>query len=123
MRYSEQGLLEVLKKILRENGGPMDCRELFDMSEVREHAATVNRVSDYLGNLWRKGLLTRLPASGTGRGARWAYQWKTSAALNLGEDYTPKVLLDRPQVVITEEGLTMNIITPHLTITIKQTKS
>lgn len=61
MRHSEKGLFNALEKILRETGEPMDCNQLFEKSEVREYAATANRVSDYLGGLWRKGLVTRLP--------------------------------------------------------------
>lgn len=121
MRHSEKGLFNALEKILRESGEPMDCNELFDKPEVREHAATTNRVSDYLGNLWRKGLVTRLPSNTDGSRSRWRYQWKDFAPPGVGSDYAPKLLIDRPQVIITEEGLMIHIVTPHLTISIKQT--
>lgn len=122
MRHSEKGLFNALEKILRETGEPMDCNQLFDMPEVREHAATANRVSDYLGGLWRKGLVVRLPASSDNSSrARWMYQWKERADPGVGVDYAPRLLVDRPTVVITEEGLTMHIQLPNLTITIKQT--
>lgn len=51
MRNSDTGLFPVLEAILKAAEGPMDCQSLFDFPEVREHAASVNRVSDYLGNL------------------------------------------------------------------------
>jgi hypothetical protein len=122
MRHSEKGLFNALEKILRQTGKPMDCNELFDITEVREYAATANRVSDYLGGLWRKGLVVRLPTAGDGSSrARWAYQWKERAEPGAGVDYAPKLLVDRPTVLITEEGSTMQIVTPHLTIIIKQT--
>lgn len=121
MRHSEKGLFNALEKILRESGEPMDCNQLFDKPEVREHAATPNRVSDYLGNLWRKGLVKRLPSNTPGSRSRWCYQWSESAPPGLGTEYTPKLLVDRPQVLITEEGMMIHIVTPHLTISIKQT--
>ena len=121
MRHSEKGLFNALEKILRESGEAMDCNELFDKPEVREHAATANRVSDYLGNLWRKGLVKRLPSNTEGSRSRWRYQWSTTVPEGIGTEYAPKLLVDRPQVIITEEGLMIHIVTPHLTISIKQT--
>jgi hypothetical protein len=126
MRHSEDGLYNALEKALRESKQPLDCVQLFDIPEVKEHAASANRVSDYLGNLWRRGEVVRLPGGGTANSrARWSYQWKknplgaksTPAA---GIEYTPRLLVDRPTAVITEEGKTIHIETPHLTIIIKQ---
>jgi hypothetical protein len=62
MRNTETGLFPALETALRAADRPLDCQELFDMPSIREHAATVNRVSDYLGGLWRKGVVVRLPA-------------------------------------------------------------
>lgn len=123
MRHSENGLFNALEKVLRETGEPMDCVQLYDLPEIREYAASVNRVSDYLGGLWRKGLVKRLPTSAEGASrARWAYQWKDRVPPGVGVDYAPKLLVDRPTVLITEEGGTMQITMPSLTIIIKQTK-
>lgn len=74
---SERGLFQVLEQELRKAKQPLDCATLFDRPQLRAHAATVNRVSDYLGNLWRKGLVLRLPAEKLeGTKARWLYVWK-----------------------------------------------
>lgn len=122
MRHSEKGLFNALEKILRETGEPMDCNQLFEKPEVREYAATANRVSDYLGGLWRKGLVTRLPSSSEGSSrARWMYQWKESAPIGVGVEYAPRLLVDRPNVIISEEGKSIMLQMPHLTITIRQT--
>ena len=124
MRHSEKGLYQALEKVLRSTGQPMDCNQLFDVPDVREYAATANRVSDYLGGLWRKGLVTRLPSApvdGASR-ARWSYQWKESAGPGVGTDYAPRLIADRPNLVITEEGTTIHITFPHLVISIRQTK-
>lgn len=122
MRYSEKGLYNALEKILRETGEAMDCNQLFDRADVKEHAASPNRVSDYLGGLWRKGLVKRLPNSTDGSSrARWAYQWKDRAMPGdpPGVEYAPRLLVDRPTVVITEEGTTIQISMKELTILIK----
>lgn len=75
MPYSnDDGLMPAIEKILRDSGQPMSCHELFDMGEIRERAASANRVSDYLGHMWRRGVLTRLSAP-SGTRARWMYQW------------------------------------------------
>lgn len=121
MRHSEKGLFNALEKILRGSGEPMDCTELYEHAEVREYAATPNRVSDYLGNMWRKGLVKRLATKTPGARSRWSYQWSESSPPGEGLEYAPKLLVDRPQVLITEEGMMIHIVTPHLTISIKQT--
>lgn len=123
MSSGEEGLYQLLEKILFEANEPLDAVQIFDMPEVRKLAASANRVSDYLGNIWRKGLATRIPAGGEGRGPRWKYQWKTKVAPSQKTvEYTPKLLVNRPTVVITEEGLSMQIEMPDLTIIIKQKK-
>lgn len=124
MRNSDSGLFPVLEAILKAADGPMDCQSLYDRPEVREHAASVNRVSDYLGNLWRKGLVTRLhaPKDGSSR-ARWMYEWKGSRGPKVYEhalEYTPRVLADRPTVLITEEGNVITLEFPNLLISIRQ---
>lgn len=103
---------------------PLDAQALFDMPSIKEHAASVNRVSDYLGNMWRKGLLARLPAPkvGTSRSV-WMYEWKGPRGPRVYRDadaYTPRVLADRPSVLITEEGNTMTLEFPNLIIKIQQ---
>ena len=124
MRQSENGLFEALENVLRESGRAMDCNELFDMPSVREHAASANRVSDYLGGLWRKGKVHRVPQASEGSKARWSYQWKDRSPADViakAVPHAPKVLVDRPTLMIQEEGKTIHLVTPNLTITIKMT--
>lgn len=124
MRNSDTGLFPVLEAILKAADGPMDCQTMFDNPEVRKYAASVSRVSDYLGNLWRKGLVVRLPApkSGDSR-ARWMYEWKGNRGPKVHEhalEYSPRVLADRPTVLITEEGNVITLEFPNLLISIRQ---
>lgn len=121
----ETGLYQVLEKILFEAKEPLDCHQIYNMPEVRKYAASPARVSDYLGNIWRKGLVSRIPNPETGRGApRWKYIWKKKVAPNQQViEYAPKLLVHKPTVLITEEGDTIQIEMPNLTILIKQKKS
>lgn len=121
MRFSEEGLYRALEKVLREADEFMDCHQLYEHKDVQEHAASANRVSDYLGNMWRKGLLSRLPTTAPGSRSRWMYLWKDKTPPQLVTvQPTSKLLVDRPTVVITEEGKTIQIEMPELTILIRQ---
>lgn len=128
---TESGLYDVLEKILKGAKNPMTCVEMYDIPEVREFAQSANRVSDYLGGLWRKGLVVRMPAPrGNNTAARWMYAWKPQSASSRAV-FEPKVveyskpgkstLLNRPSIQITEDGKDIVIDLPSLRITI-QTK-
>lgn len=123
MRHSENGLFPALEAALKSSKEPMDAHALFEIQSIKEHAASVNRVSDYLGHMWRKGQVVRLPAprDGTSR-SRWMYEWKghRGPALHERIDYTPKLIADRPSVLITEEGQVITIEMPNLIISIRQ---
>lgn len=127
MSKTESGLYQALEAELKKSAQPMDCWMLYEKPSVRAHAATVNRVSDYLGNMWRKGQLSRLPApSGdpTAR-SRWMYLWKgrklAAPSIESAVDFdTKKLLVQRPNVEISEAGGSITIELPNLVITIKQ---
>lgn len=129
MKNSEDGLFSALETVLRAATEPMDAPTLFDMACIKEHAASTNRVSDYLGNMWRKGQVVRMAAPRTGNSrAQWVYSWKgqrgpkiLDAAATL--EYGAKVLADRPSVLITEEGSVITLEFPTLIIQIKQKPS
>lgn len=123
MRNNETGLFPALEKVLKASAVPLDCQTLYDMPEIKMHAASVNRVSDYLGGLWRKGVVFRVPAPKMeGTRARWLYEWKGNRGPKLHDaiEYTPRILADRPTVLITEEGNVITIEMPHLIISIRQ---
>lgn len=74
---NKDGLYGALEDALKKADVATDCASLFDLPEIRAHAKTVNRVSDYLGNMWRKGDVIRLPAPpAKNTKARWVYAWK-----------------------------------------------
>lgn len=123
MFHSEEGLYRLLEKILRDADKPLNCVELFENAEVRQHAASPNRVSDYLGNMWRKGILSRVPETDPGRGPRWRYLIKNKVPPDLGAiGYVPKALLTRPNVLISEDGDSIQIDLKEIVIIIKTRK-
>lgn len=124
MRYNEDGLFPALEAALKAASGPLDCQALFDMPEIRKRATTVNRVSDYLGGLRRKGLVVRTAAPKTESSrARWEYAWKGNKGPRIYEhaqEYAPRILADRPTCLITEEGNVITMEFPNLIISIRQ---
>lgn len=124
---AEDGLFGALEAELKKAKEPLDCVALFDKPSVRAHALNVNRVSDYLGNMWRKGQVLRLPAPrGEDRRSRWLYVWKgrppvakptIDDALKLSATQT---ILSKPNIEISEEGNVVTITLPGWSITIKQ---
>lgn len=123
MRNNETGLFPALEAALKAASEPLDYQALFDMPSIKEHAPSVTRVSDYLGGLWRKGVVVRLPApqSGSSR-SKWMYEWKGQKGPKYLDaiEYSPKVLADRPSVLISEEGNLITLDFPNLVIQIRQ---
>lgn len=89
---SPRDIYHVLEKHLRTaaapgGGGPMTVTMLMDIPEVRQAALNeftsdddvriaTNRLSDALGFMWRRGLLTRYPAPKESNSfARYSYIW------------------------------------------------
>lgn len=136
MSKMEPGLYELLKNLLKAADHPLTCVELYERADVRALASSANRVSDYLGGLWRKGHAARVPFPRTDTDAsRWAYVWRERAQQAavatpaivydgaplhqaLGERTT---LVDKPNVLITSFHDTITIDLPGFSITVKQT--
>ena len=130
MIRNENGLFNVLERELKRVAPePRTCVELYDLPEVRKLANSSNRVSDYLGNLWRKGKVVRIPAPRTETSAaRWMYAWKAGEEVQ-GLEYSPNTvqvlgntIMKRPNIEITENGNIITIDLPGLNIVIR-TKS
>ena len=126
MKNSEDGLFSALEAALRAATEPLDAPTLYDMASIKEHAASANRVSDYLGSMWRKGQLVRqaAPKSTTSR-AQWVYSWKGQKGPKIFDaaatlEYGAKMLVNRPSVLITEEGNVITLEFPQIIIQIKQ---
>lgn len=119
-------LFPAIEAVLKEAAEPMDCIQLFDLPQIKAVAASANRVSDYLGVMFRKGLVSRVAGGNTKSKARWAYIWrhKEQPDWKLPRDkeiidFKPKALMDRPDLFIAENGDFINIELPGFSITIK----
>lgn len=127
MPENEGNLYTALEEALKEASAPKTSVELYDMPQIRKLAESANRVSDYLGNLWRKGLALRHPAPRTSNSnARWMYSWKPQSEKRRLQavEYTPPSkgkhsILSRPNIEITDDGGTITIDLPQLVITIR----
>lgn len=117
---SEFGIYRVLEKLLKETDVPLTCVDLFEKAEVRKYAADANKVSDYLGHMWRRGLLQRYHAAKTSTSlARYAYTWKT--AQDESDEAVPIAVPKgaHPRVEITQEGDVLVLKHGKLVITVR----
>lgn len=122
-------LFPALESALRAANKPLDCHELYEMPEIKRIAPSANRVSDYLGVLYRRGVLSRVLSDREFREtkrARWSYLWRDKSAPAWAEtgdkevlEFKPKSLVNRANVLITEDGGGIHIELPHMSITIK----
>lgn len=110
---STKEIYQVLEKYLRQSSEALTCVTLMDFPEVREAALAeygkdvriaTNKVSDALGLMWRRNLLTRFPAASESNSlARYAYQWIQTAPAKAAP-LPPSLLSSKKTgVVITEE--------------------
>ena len=140
------GIYHVLETLLKETSQPLTCVDLFDKPDVRKFAESANRVSDYLGHMWRRELIDRVPAPKTANSqARWAYIWKGKLSQKplelvkpnlppepvMEKKPEPKVevqvpttpaqgtILSKPNIEISNNGELVTIDLPALTITIR----
>ena len=130
MYRSESGLFHALEVVLREAEEPLTCVQIYDDHDnIRELAKNPNRVSDYLGGLWRKGQVTRVPAPRINNSsARWAYAWnknKEASAHNAQAEEFVNSFKDnasvykRPNVEIFDDGKCIKIELPDFSVTIR----
>ena len=76
MIRSTAEIYKVLEKHLRKAGdNPQTCVDLYEHRDVQELVESANRVSDYLGHMWRRGVLQRYYAANTTQRSRYAYTW------------------------------------------------
>jgi hypothetical protein len=133
------GIYHVLETLLRDSKTPLTCVDLYDDATVRQFSESVSRTSDYLGHMFRRGILGRTPApKSTNSQARWAYFLKDEARPKAGVQVlatqiksvsaaptpaatvgVPRSLLKKPSIEITEDGGVITIDLPQLTVSIR----
>lgn len=71
------GIYAAIEDALKDSGEPLTCADLIDRAEIRRWTTDANKISNCLGHMWRKQLLTRHPAPIKHLSmARYAYSWK-----------------------------------------------
>lgn len=126
------GIYHVLETQLKQAARPLTCVDLFDNPDVKKFADSVSRVSDYLGHMYRRGLLGREPAPKTlNSQARWGYFWKNRAEIEAAKPRPSpaplpaelpaplRKILSKPNIDISDNGGLVVIDLPELTITIR----
>jgi hypothetical protein len=86
-RKNAFGIYQAIEHALKRAKTPLTCVDLFELEEVRKFAEDVNKVSDYLGHMWRRSqelpegerFIGRQAAPRGVGSARWAYYWKNPA--------------------------------------------
>lgn len=99
---SERTIYQLVETHLRKQDSPTTCVELMDNPEIRKEAVAefgghdkdvrvaTNKLSDTLGFMWRRGLLTRFPAPQSERSfARYAYSWASDAKASSTRPISP----------------------------------
>jgi len=113
----------ILEELLRKTGDqPLTCVDLFEDSRVAKLVDTPNRVSDYLGHMWRRGLLQRWYANETTQRARYAYTWKEEQKAEAKKIEALSVVRNdsvKPHVTITEEDKRIVLDFPQFTIIVQ----
>lgn len=108
---STREIYRLVEKYLKKSEEPQTCVDLMDNAEVEKAALeefggdkrhATNKLSDTLGFMWRRGILTRYPAGGeSGQMARFAYTWSYK-----GEDaQTVSKSIPAPTVVRPKTGV------------------
>ena len=73
---SEAAIYKIVEQYIRGSKEPLTCVMLWEHDDVKRHARSPEKVSDFLGHMWRRGLLQRwaVPKNSTDR-SRYAYSW------------------------------------------------
>ena len=74
---SDAEIYKILEKHIKNAKDPITCVALWDFDDVRANARSLEKVSDFLGLMWRRGMLQRwsVPKISTDR-SRYAYTWQ-----------------------------------------------
>ena len=100
--------------------------DLYDFPEIKAIVRDANRVSDYLGHMWRRGLLQRwYSPKDASQKSRFAYTWRVDEEEPVPVA-SPKVerlniirnTYTKPKVTITEDDVSVTLDFEQFTITI-----
>jgi hypothetical protein len=122
MIKSEAEIYQIMEQLLRKAGDkPQTCVDLYDDARVKKHADSPNRVSDYLGHMWRRGLVQRwYAAKDTKTRTRYAYTWidQDTLAPEPVDRLTVVRNPSKPNVTVTESDGSVTLDFKEFTITV-----
>lgn len=98
---SDAAIYKIIEEHIKSSTEPLTCTTLWDFDDVKQHSRSAEKVSDFLGLMWRRGLLQRWSVSNTNTDrARYAYTWNETEETEPApvENATAR----RPTVRITE---------------------
>lgn len=88
-------IYSLLEAHLRAAKKPLTCVDMLEFEDVKEFTEDANRISNYLGHMWRKKLLRRHTALPSDLSmARFAYSWDP-------ESHSPVPVKGPAEVVLT----------------------
>lgn len=113
---SDRRIYQVIHAQLHGAVEPMTANELMDVEDIKNEAlaefggqsrdirTATDKLSDALGFMWRKGLLTRYPAPRTSKSfARYAYSWANNNDDPFPAPLRPKVRYTGKQAITITE--------------------
>lgn len=133
MIKSNSEIYKVLEDALRAAGQePQTCVDLYQRSEVNALVESANRVSDYLGHMWRREVVKRWYApKGSNQRSTYAYTWiepkpeekvpKPIERLSIVQNNRPIATKgNKPHVEILEEDGAITLDFKEFTITVRR---
>lgn len=74
---SEALIYKLIEHHIKEANAPVTCADLWDHPDIRANAKSPEKVSDYLGLMWRRDVLQRwhTPLTSVSK-SRYAYSWR-----------------------------------------------
>ncbi len=120
---SEAEIYKIIEMHLKASEAPLSSADLWTRADVQGNARSAEKVSDYLGLMWRRGLLQRwdTPATSVSR-SRYAYSWlepDTSKPTPIVALRPVDNRLQKPKVTITEDDDRVVLDFDKFTITVQ----
>ena len=119
---SDAPIYGVIEQYLKDSDGPLTCNALWDFADVKANAASADKVSDFLGLMWRRNLIQRwsVPKTSTDR-ARFAYSWMTESDNKTHQKVANLVRAEysTDNITITEDNGRIIIDFPKFTLTVQ----
>lgn len=122
---SEALIYKLIEQHIKSASSPVSCTDLWDHPDIRANAKSPEKVSDYLGLMWRREVLQRwhTPITSVSK-SRYAYSWREQEDENkyTVEPPAPKLVQSnykKAKVTITEDDIRIILDFENFTMTIQ----